>query len=130
MAAAEFEIDRLQKRVAALSAELKAEQDAGINIRQSLIRTIDRQSAEGGREWVSVDDHEPECDEMTQFLVCYSFKFLYTKWFRQGEWYSTWDEYMRNSPARRSEITHWMPLPDPPKPVSEGQTLGEKKCPK
>jgi len=65
-------------------------------------------------EWVSTEDREPDCDEMTQFLTCYSWRFLYTKWYCKGEWYSTWGSYMRNEPARRQDITHWMPLPDTP----------------
>ncbi len=65
--------------------------------------------------WIEMPS-EPECDDMTQFLVHYKATpgFIYTKWFRKGEWYSTWGDYMRNSPARKKGISHWMPLPDSP----------------
>lgn len=133
------EVERLTTEVAELKEEVyrrdcdiegyQQEQDEiivalgsrGI-LRSEIVAEVGRATAEGSDRWVSVDDREPECDEMTQFLVHYKATpgFIYTKWRYKGEWYSTWGDHISNSPARKHGISHWMRIPESPLACDSG----------
>ena len=65
--------------------------------------------------WVSVDDRLPEkngvyitfCDDEGVFSA------LYERGRKQSEWTDDYEGYLD------FDVTHWMPLPEPPKEVSE-----------
>lgn len=71
-----------------------------------------RKQSEG--EWISVDDRLPE---LLQDVLCYRGNFkgdlmnTYT-YLGQGMWK---DDYGINYSTEEDGITHWMPLPTPPK---------------
>ena len=76
-------------------------------------------------EWISVADRLPDPDGAIQYrtlypvvLVCLSNGepglAIYTDDINDGRFtWVHWDEYYNYAP---DEITHWMPLPDPPTP--------------
>ena len=68
------------------------------------------------QEWISVKDRLPE--ECGVFLVCGNRGGIYTAEFRKfsdfGGEYPHWHKL--NSKNHHCEPTHWMPLPQPPKP--------------
>lgn len=55
-------------------------------------------------EWVSVKDRQP-CVEECRYLVCLDDGFIAT-----AIWDNGWELW-----ADAGEVTHWMPLPEPPK---------------
>ena len=61
------------------------------------------------QEWVSVNDRLPE--ENVPVLVWESQGFAYVDIYKDGVW-------VIGTP-NLSKLTHWMPIPDPPKEVSE-----------
>lgn len=60
-------------------------------------------------EWISVEDRLPEVDETgyTYVLVCMDDEFITTADFTTDESFGLWED--------SGEVTHWMPLPEPPK---------------
>lgn len=74
-----------------------------LNKAESHIEKLEKQLSEQQTEWISVEDRLPE--EEGQYLVCQkgnaivtsSYSLCKKKWFHH-------------------EVTHWMPLPEPPKP--------------
>ena len=63
------------------------------------------------QEWISVDERLPE--DWTDVLVLSRFGFLETAVYTgtPGKWRAGWNGDMLESDS----ITHWMPLPQPPK---------------
>ena len=55
-------------------------------------------------EWVSVKDRQP-CVEECRYLICLNDGFIAT-----AIWDNGWNLW-----ADAGEVTHWMPLPEPPK---------------
>lgn len=55
-------------------------------------------------EWVSVKDRQP-CVEEGRYLICLDDGFITT-----AIWDNGWELW-----ADAGEVTHWMPLPEPPK---------------
>lgn len=60
-------------------------------------------------EWIKVTDRLPE---QNRVLVFRSFGIQYTAWFNNGDFYDTLGDILT---GKSIEITHWMPLPEPPK---------------
>ena len=57
--------------------------------------------------WISVKDRLPE--ECNQYLVCHE-RNMYLAWYSvSGRW------YIEEAICEPGYITHWMPLPEPPK---------------
>ena len=61
-------------------------------------------------EWISVKDRLP--DKPEEYIV-WGGQFVTTLQFFDGEWQS---EFVPSKYLDQSKITHWMPLPEPPKP--------------
>lgn len=62
------------------------------------------------REWIKVADRSPDAEEMEQYGGWFLVKFAYAKkpeLLKFGTKYWCYHNY--------SELTHWMPLPGPPK---------------
>lgn len=57
-------------------------------------------------EWVSVKDRQP-CVEECRYLICLNDGFIAT-----AIWDNGWELW-----ADAGEVTHWMPMPEPPKEV-------------
>ena len=55
------------------------------------------------QEWISVKDRLPNIDE--QCLLCIENRITKYRWVAIGYFHTNYDEY----------VTHWMPLPEPPK---------------
>lgn len=64
------------------------------------------------REWISVEDRLPECGE---FVIAYhsNHKYINTQHMASCGW-----TYLQNDPP--PEISHWMPLPEPPALLEKG----------
>ena len=66
--------------------------------------------------WIDITDREPE--NMQMVLVCVYFKIserrIVAYGHREGEEWAVTDFY-GNSRIERSNVTHWMPIPEPPK---------------
>ena len=60
-------------------------------------------------EWISVEDRLPTLDETgyTYVLVCMSDEFITAADYTRNEGFGLWED--------SGEVTHWMPLPEPPK---------------
>ena len=63
------------------------------------------------QEWISVDDRLPEPWE--QVLIYSRHDFCESAFYIgvPGEWCSTWNHEMLDADS----VTHWMPMPNPPK---------------
>ena len=64
-------------------------------------------------EWVSVEDRLPERNlDNALILISFKGKYLYyVAYFEDGKWYVP-NMYGRDC---LKDVTHWMPLPEPPK---------------
>lgn len=72
-------------------------------------------AAEFVATWISVDDELPDCfcGGYNDFvLVCTIDGTVDTAWCRNGSWFPTSRERDANDTLA---VTHWMPLPEPPK---------------
>ena len=58
------------------------------------------------QEWISVDDRLPEHDEIV--IICTDENFIYA-----GELVG--DTWFLDNDSWTATVTHWMPLPEPPK---------------
>ena len=58
------------------------------------------------QEWISVDDRLPEKDEIV--IICTDKNFIYA-----GELIG--DTWFLDNDSWTATVTHWMPLPEPPK---------------
>ena len=58
------------------------------------------------QEWISVDDRLPEKDEIV--IICTDENFIYA-----GELVG--DTWFLDNDSWTATVTHWMPLPEPPK---------------
>lgn len=56
-----------------------------------------------GDKWISVEDRLPNMDE--KCLLCEENRITKYRWVTIGYFHTNYDEY----------VTHWMPLPEPPK---------------
>lgn len=68
-------------------------------------------------EWISIKDRLPH--NLQKVLVYTEFKRMFDAWFSNGVWYE-------NHEGRNLDfdgVTHWMPLPEPPK-YSEYGAIG------
>lgn len=63
-------------------------------------------------EWISVKDRLPEDDQecLVAFKCCEDFAFDLSTYFASDESFIYWNDF-----GLRRDITHWMPLPEPPK---------------
>lgn len=61
------------------------------------------------QRWVPITGRLPE--ENKKVLVCLSSKVTVVAYLRENIWYVAWNRAVLNN------ITHWMPLPEPPKEV-------------
>ena len=59
-------------------------------------------------DWIAVTDRLPE--EAERVLVCWNDSFTYIGWRIDGLWF-----YKDSDGFKDQNITHWMPLPSPPK---------------
>lgn len=99
----EARVDELKLYVEKLKTEnelLKVELDRSNTVLEIVRKSIDKQNP----EWISVEDELPPA----------------------GKTILTFDRYEEihmhffgNSKAAKGEITHWMPLPEPPKPKAK-----------
>jgi hypothetical protein len=65
-------------------------------------------------KWISVKDRLPESLIDKDYLVCDNFSNLAplsTASYFKGEWF----DYKGDKHLYSEDITHWMPLPEPPK---------------
>ena len=61
------------------------------------------------QEWISVDDRLPK-NEKEGVLIALRWGMVDIGWYEEGQWSSEFvNEY------EDGEVTHWMPLPQPPK---------------
>ncbi len=62
-------------------------------------------------EWISVNDRLPKCDKYGEayVLVCMDDEFIATTTYVENDGFELWED--------SGEVTHWMPLPEPPKEV-------------
>ena len=58
------------------------------------------------QEWISVDDRLPEKDEIV--IICTDENFIYAGELIGDTWFLDNDSWTET-------VTHWMPLPEPPK---------------
>ena len=65
--------------------------------------------------WISVEDRLPEVDQETliRIPVCSRFNIENGKYLGKGTWLGGWCD--RRGPNSAYKVTHWMPLPEPPK---------------
>ena len=75
-----------------------------------------------GCKWIPVTERLP--DKMMQCVCRYVFGSNDEYPFYQTFWYFASDEnpHFQNEGSMGMRVTHWMPLPDPPQEVSDGQT--------
>lgn len=112
---------------------LRAVQKYGINVdKEELLRALqyDRNQYEKGYDdgkadalkWISVKDRLPENDygkhwkERPHYLVCLAngLMMVATFGFKEHEWWIDSHSCVLSKEHYR-EVTHWMPLPEPPK---------------
>ena len=77
------------------------------DVHRQIIEELNMYIAEWGvhkHEWVSVKDRQP-CVEECRYLICLNDGFIAT-----AIWDNGWNLW-----ADAGEVTHWMPLPEPPK---------------
>ena len=65
-------------------------------------------------EWISVDDRLPECDKWV--LACGDGAMM-TMGFIDGQWRDMIKSAFPN--VTPESVTHWMPLPEPPKSATQ-----------
>lgn len=63
-------------------------------------------------QWISVSESLPEKDGI--YLVCFDDKYICTNTFYPGSGF--------NNMMSDMNVTHWMPLPEPPQPLTTGKT--------
>lgn len=73
-------------------------------------------------EWIDVKDELPTmCEDVLTFSVVpdeeiyEDYSPIYVGFYENGTFYSTYDYYEANSYISLGYVTHWMPLPEPPK---------------
>lgn len=73
-------------------------------------------------EWISVEDRLPEeCEDVltysdnVQLKKYEDYSPQYVGFIQNGGWYSSCDFYEYNNYMSLEYVTHWMPLPEPPK---------------
>ena len=64
------------------------------------------QTTDVAQEWISVEDRLPEKDEIV--IICTNENFIYA-----GELIG--DTWFLDNDSWTATVTHWMPLPEPPK---------------
>lgn len=67
-------------------------------------------AADAGPKWISVEERLPKEWEAVLVWSCLGYTESAVWLGIPGKWRCTWDHTLLES-----EITHWMPLPDPPK---------------
>ncbi|HCR1961870.1 TPA: DUF551 domain-containing protein [Enterobacter kobei] len=60
-------------------------------------------------EWIKCSERMPEEDAEEQVLACFKGGDISTLYYIEGQW----DDAYGILPIRQ-DVTHWMPLPDPP----------------
>lgn len=95
--ALEAEIERLQSLFNELNEELF-----------SANMTIANYETEKENRWISVKDHLPE--EEGKYLICCSDGYRTTAEYENKTWLVYTGRY-----EEVEDVTHWMPLPEPPK---------------
>ena len=69
------------------------------------------------QEWISVDDRLPESGK-EGVLIALRWGGVDIGWCEDGRWSSEFiNEY------EEGEVTHWMPIPQPPKGVNDGESV-------
>ena len=69
------------------------------------------------QEWISVDDRLPESGK-EGVLIALRWGEVDIGWCEDGRWRSEFvNEY------EEGEVTHWMPLPNPPKGVNDAESV-------
>lgn len=79
----------------------------------SKLPTIDPESLRKKGEWISVKDRLPNYD--TPVIICTDEKFVYAGTIIGGTWFLDNDSWTEN-------VTHWMPLPEPPNADMRGDS--------
>lgn len=69
------------------------------------------------QKWISVDDRLPE-NGKESVLIALRWGEVDIGWCEDGRWRSEFiNEY------EEGEVTHWMPIPQPPKGVNDGESV-------
>lgn len=106
------ELESKQENLIDYSADLNNRLDKA----ESYIEKLEKQLAENQPEWISVEDRLPfaEYGESDNVLAVCAAGVIYMLYFDGSNWcYPAGEPYCcKNS---ESKITHWMPLPEPPK---------------
>lgn len=84
------------------------------------IQAMDAVDAATAQQWIPVIERLPEKNNQWVLCLCVSgaievLKFDYTMW--------NWDAQYPGRCYMENYVTHWMPLPEPPKEVPENETL-------
>lgn len=68
-------------------------------------------------EWISVKDRLPECEPpfCKNVIVCTLSKKVMPGFCNRGDWYATSEDEDYCDSVGFDRVTHWMPLPEPPK---------------
>lgn len=88
----------------------KALQDNGFGSLEELLQAYIQVKREAGHVWISVEDELPECN--TDILV---FAREGKNWWHRVAYLDTAGRWARNGGGTVRGVTHWMPLPEPPK---------------
>jgi hypothetical protein len=72
-------------------------------------------------EWISVKDQMPHVDpgdfeRSDEVLICTDGGVIAIATLEHGQGEAFWSSDNLNGPTDLNEVTHWMPMPEPPKP--------------
>lgn len=105
-----------KKQIEEMAREMKTVQSMGIrmydgkiinsNSNEILAEHLYKAGCRKQSEWISVEERLPETEG--KYLVCTANGMVYIEWFI--------DDYCDGHPSwGHYAVTHWMPLPEPPK---------------
>lgn len=73
--------------------------------------TIEAEPVNG---WISVEDRLP--DDKERYLICTENERIYIAYYQPiGDKFSDYEPFWQGSSCRFTSVTHWQPLPKPPK---------------
>ena len=78
---------------------------------EAICKAVEALEKQATQEWISVDDRLPE--PWKQVLIYSRYDFCESAFYIgvPGKWRVTWNHEMLDADS----VTHWMPLPEPPK---------------